>query len=318
MNLRCVPRKVFYAAIGAAIAMALGDVVPQFAGERGGELRSGHGIAPLLGRLVSRAHGATPEKGRVAASSWRHRVAGRTLIIAHRGFSAAYADNSREGFEGAIAAGADLIETDVRMSRDKVPVLSHDGDIDAFSDIGDLTAKELAAQSYVSLGELLKMARGRAGVLLDIKLDEVDFPTLVLKEVKRLGMEDQVIFGLRELAQVGRLRKSAPDVMILGFFRDYGEYPAFFAAGGDIARLWEEDIDARTLALARDASGAGRERPVWVTTRLRTLGESAGEIDPPRLRKLMEMGIDGLLVNDPVQAVDARAELKEIRRRKAK
>lgn len=308
MNLRFFPKKAVYAGVALAIAMTLSDVVPRVVGDGGGDLRSGHAIAPLLGWLVSRAHAAPPAKGRVAASSWRQRAAGRTLIIAHRGFSAAYPDNSREGFEGAIAAGADLIETDVRMSRDNILFLAHDGDIDTFTDIVDLTAKELAAQSFVSLGELLKMAKDRVGVLLDIKLDDVDFPAFVLKEVKRLGMEDQVIFGLRELAQVGPLRQSAPDVMILGFFRDYDEYPAFFAAGGDIARLWEEDIDARTLALARDASGAGRERPIWVTTRLRSLGESTGEIDPPRLRKLMEMGIDGLLVNDPVQALDARAE----------
>ncbi len=321
MNLRLLLKKAVYGGIAVAIAMTLTDVVPQVPGELGGNLggslRTGHPIAPLSGRLVSRAHAAPPAKGRVAASSWRQRAAGRTLIIAHRGFSAAYPDNSREGFEGAIAAGADLIETDVRMSRDKILFLAHDGDIDTFTDIVDLTAKELAAQSFVSLGELLKMAKDRAGVLLDIKLDDADFPAFVLKEVKRLEMEDQIVFGLRELPQVRRLRKSAPDVVILGFFRDYGEYPAFFAAGGDIARLWEEDIDAETLALARDASGAGRGRPVWVTTRLKALGESAGEIDPPRLRKLMEMGIDGLLVNDPVQALDVRAEFDGRRRRKA-
>ena len=317
MNLRFLPRKAVYAGITLAIAMTFTDVVPQFAGDLGGDLRSGHGVVPLLGRLVSLAHAVAPAKGRVVASSWRQRAAGRTLIIAHRGFSAAYPDNSREGFEGAIAAGADLIETDVRMSQDNILFLSHDADIDTFTDIEDLTAKELAAQSFVSLGELLKMVKDRAGVLLDIKLDDADFPAFVLKEVKRLGMEDQVVFGLRELAQVRRLRKSAPDVVILGFFRDYGEYPAFFAAGGDIARLWEEDIDAETLALARDASGAGRGRPVWVTTRLRALGESTGEIDPPRLRKLMEMGIDGLLVNDPEQALEVRAEFGGRRRRKA-
>ena len=321
MNLRFLLKKAVNGGIAVAIAMTLSDVVPQVPGNLGGDLggdwRSGHGIAPSPGRFVARAHAAAPGKGRVAASSWRQRAAGRTLIIAHRGFSAEYSDNSREGFEGAIAAGADLIETDVRMSRDNILVLAHDADIDVFSDIQDLTAKELAAQSFVSLAELLKMAKDRAGVLLDIKLDDADFPVLVLKEVKRLGMEDQVVFGLRELAQVRRLRKSAPDVMILGFFRDYGEYPAFFAAGGDIARLWEEDIDAETLALARDASGGGRERPVWVTTRLKALGEITGEIEPPRLRKLMEMGIDGLLVNDPVQALGVRAEVEDRRRRKA-
>ncbi len=321
MNLRFLLKKAVNGGIAVAIAMTLSDVVPQVPGDLGGDLggdwRSGHGIAPSPGRFVARAHAAAPGKGRVAASSWRQRAAGRTLIIAHRGFSAEYPGNSREGFEGAIAAGADLIETDVRMSRDNILVLAHDADIDVFSDIQDLTAKELAAQSFVSLAELLKMAKDRAGVLLDIKLDDADFPVLVLKEVERLGMEDQVVFGLRELAQVRRLRKSAPDVMILGFFRDYGEYPAFFAAGGDIARLWEEDIDAETLALARDASGGGRERPVWVTTRLKALGEITGEIEPPRLRKLMEMGIDGLLVNDPVQALGVRAEVEDRRRRKA-
>ncbi len=321
MNLRFLLKKAVNGGIAVAIAMTISDVVPQVPGDLGGDLggnlRSGHGIAPLPGRFVARAHAAAPGKGRVAASSWRQRAAGRTLIIAHKGFSAEYPDNSREGFEGAIAAGADLIETDVRISRDNILVLAHDADIDAFSEIPDLTAKELAAQSFVSLGELLKMAKDRAGVLLDIKLDDADFPALVLKEVKRLGMEGQVVFGLRELAQVRRLRKSAPDVMILGFFRDYGEYPAFFAAGGDIARLWEEDNDADTHAFARDASGGERERPVWVTTRLKALGESAGEIEPPRLRKLMEMGIDGLLVNDPVQALDVRAELENRRRSKA-
>jgi glycerophosphoryl diester phosphodiesterase len=321
MNLRFLLKKAVNGGIAVAIAMTLSEFVPQVPGDLGGDLggdwRSGHGIAPSPGRFVARAHAAAPGNGRGAASSWRQRAAGRTLIIAHRGFSAEYPGNSREGFEGAIAAGADLIETDVRMSRDNILVLAHDADIDVFLDIQDLTAKELAAQSFVSLAELLKMAKDRAGVLLDIKLDDADFPVLVLKEVERLGMEDQVVFGLRELAQVRRLRKSAPDVMILGFFRDYGEYPAFFAAGGDIARLWEEDIDAETLALARDASGGGRERPVWVTTRLKALGEITGEIEPPRLRKLMEMGIDGLLVNDPVQALGVRAEVEDHRRRKA-
>ena len=104
---------------------------------------------------------------------------------------------------------------------------------------------------------------------------------------------------------------------ILGFFRDYGEYPAFFAAGGDIARLWEEDIDERALGLAHGSTDNGGERPVWVTSGLRGAGEAVGEIDAERLKGLMEMGIDGILVNDPVQALGVRAEVEDRRRRKA-
>ena len=268
-------------------------------------------IAPAVAASVS-------AKGHSMALRWRRRVPGTALVIAHRGYSALYADNSLEGFEQAIAAGADLIETDVRMSSDNVLVISHDPDIDFFTDVHELSAAELAKQSVMKLDQVLKMARNRTGVLLDIKLDEPDFPALVLKEVKRFGMERQVVFGLRELAQVHKLRKLAPDVVILGFFRDYSEYPAFFAAGGDIARLWEEDINERTLKLARGPARDEGDRPVWVTTRLRARGESAGEIDPPRLRKLMEMGIDGFLVNDPVQALRVRAEFERRYRRLGK
>ena len=48
------------------------------------------------------------------------------LILAHRGYHAAVAENTFEAFEAAIMAGVNGIETDVRLSRDGVPVLVHD------------------------------------------------------------------------------------------------------------------------------------------------------------------------------------------------
>jgi glycerophosphoryl diester phosphodiesterase len=49
-----------------------------------------------------------------------------TLICAHRGASAQLPDNSLVAFEAAIAAGADMIEADVRRLADNTLVLSHD------------------------------------------------------------------------------------------------------------------------------------------------------------------------------------------------
>ncbi len=233
-------------------------------------------------------------------------------VIAHRGYSAVSAENSLEAFSRAIAAGADLIETDVRLSRDDVLMCSHDADLKRIKNvniaIADLTALELGTLGIVELIKVLDMARGRAGVLLDVKLEDEDFPARILAALGRLRMTDEVVFGLRTLAQTRALRSHAPGVAILGFFRDYGEYPAFFAAGGDMARLWEEDIDVSALGLAHGSTDNGGERPVWVTSGLRGAGEAAGEIDAERLKGLMEMGIDGILVNDPVQALGVRAE----------
>src|SRR2546430_17148868 len=50
-------------------------------------------------------------------------------VVAHRGASATYPENTLEAFEGAVAAGADVVELDVRLTADGVPVILHDLDV---------------------------------------------------------------------------------------------------------------------------------------------------------------------------------------------
>ena len=52
----------------------------------------------------------------------------RPLVIAHRGHSARYPENTLEAYRAAIASGADLVETDARLSADGVVIASHDPD----------------------------------------------------------------------------------------------------------------------------------------------------------------------------------------------
>ena len=52
--------------------------------------------------------------------------AGRTAVIAHRTCPLDAPENSREGVAFAAEVGADAVEIDLRLSRDGVPVLSHD------------------------------------------------------------------------------------------------------------------------------------------------------------------------------------------------
>ncbi|MEK7843741.1 MAG: glycerophosphodiester phosphodiesterase family protein, partial [Pseudomonadota bacterium] len=47
------------------------------------------------------------------------------LVIAHRGFHAAVPENTLAAFEAAVTLGVNGIETDVRISRDGLPVLIH-------------------------------------------------------------------------------------------------------------------------------------------------------------------------------------------------
>ncbi|KAI9654279.1 MAG: hypothetical protein M1831_005444 [Alyxoria varia] len=49
--------------------------------------------------------------------------------IAHRGHTAKYPENTIEAFKGAVHAGAHAVETDVRLTKDGVVVLSHDSNL---------------------------------------------------------------------------------------------------------------------------------------------------------------------------------------------
>lgn len=48
------------------------------------------------------------------------------VLVAHRGEPLAYPENSLAGYRAALRAGARYLETDVQLSADGVPVLSHD------------------------------------------------------------------------------------------------------------------------------------------------------------------------------------------------
>lgn len=47
-------------------------------------------------------------------------------LIAHRGYTLHYPENTLSAVRGAIAAGARYVEVDIQLSRDEVPVLFHD------------------------------------------------------------------------------------------------------------------------------------------------------------------------------------------------
>lgn len=49
-----------------------------------------------------------------------------TIIFAHRGLPVKFAENSLEGFRYAVTHGAEGVEFDVHLTKDKVPVVMHD------------------------------------------------------------------------------------------------------------------------------------------------------------------------------------------------
>ncbi len=128
----------------------------------------------------------------------------QVLVTAHRARHTRYPENSLAAIRDAIAGGADIVEVDVRTTRDGRMILMHDSDIDRTTDgrgkVKDLTWKEL--QQYHLQGggdtcriplleEALLTARGR--IMVDLDMKGVHVLPLV-RMVQHTGTARQVIF----------------------------------------------------------------------------------------------------------------------------
>ncbi len=69
------------------------------------------------------------------------------MIFAHRGFSARYPENTMAAFRAAYDCGADGIELDVQLTKDRIPVIIHDETIERTTNgigfVKDFTFNEL-------------------------------------------------------------------------------------------------------------------------------------------------------------------------------
>lgn len=78
----------------------------------------------------------------------------RPLVIAHRGSSAAFAENTRAAFLHALAEGSDGVEVDVHLTRDRQVVCLHDRTLERTSDgsgpVADHTLSQLRRLDFHS------------------------------------------------------------------------------------------------------------------------------------------------------------------------
>jgi glycerophosphoryl diester phosphodiesterase len=85
-------------------------------------------------------------------------------LVAHRGYPARYPENTLIGIQAAVQAGAHWFEFDVQLSRDIVPFLCHDDDLERTAGLAcrimDLSAAELAS---VDVGEARRFGSRYAG-----------------------------------------------------------------------------------------------------------------------------------------------------------
>lgn len=104
-------------------------------------------------------------------------------IIAHRGYSAKFPENTLMAFQAAVDAGADMIEFDVLLSKDNIPVIIHDDTLDRTTNgkgtVSHFTLKDLKKlnagqnEAIPTLEEVIQLTQGKIELHIEIKSEAV-------------------------------------------------------------------------------------------------------------------------------------------------
>lgn len=145
--------------------------------------------------------------------NWVHKMA----VAAHRGDWYNHYENTMEAFQAAWEAGVDMVETDLRLTKDDQVVLIHDETVDRTSDITGLVREFTLAQlREVNVGDpenvrqvptleaFLQWAQPLP-LLLNLELKEYDVPgnegrwqlcaDKAVAMVEQYGLGDRVVFN---------------------------------------------------------------------------------------------------------------------------
>ncbi|MBA2481885.1 MAG: glycerophosphodiester phosphodiesterase [Planctomycetes bacterium] len=229
--------------------------------------------------------------------------AGRPFrVIAHRGDSTHYPENTLAAFASAIALGADEIECDVRVTRDGVPVIHHDATlrrvlgVDAL--VSDLSCAEVLALvptrsrdggAEVRVPTLEQMLDAVGGIPLQIELKE---PSAVAATVAALrARADASLYGR---------------VILTSFHRDLILAARALDDRLSVGWLMTDDHDVDPAAC--DAAGIASVMPHWrrltsdVVSAAQRAGLSVrawGVKDLACAQSAIAAGADGCTYDDP-------------------
>lgn len=229
----------------------------------------------------------------------------RPLVFAHRGGAKLGPENTIAAFDRGMAAGADGLELDVRLSRDGEVVVIHDPTVERTTDargaVNQYTADELARMNVLGSGagvpRLAEVLARYPGAALIIELKEgAELALRTADLVRAAGALDRVVIGSYERSALRAVRRHEPRVPT-GSSRQETRL-ALYASRIGLAPHWaayrafqvpERTDDTRVVSrrFVRLAHAAGVAVQVWTVD------------EPEDILRLVSWGVDGIITDRP-------------------
>lgn len=188
------------------------------------------------------------------------------LVIAHRGYKGLYPENTLASFDAAIRHGAEMIELDITLTKDRKVVVIHDDTVDRTTngtgnvrtfplkklqrlDAGSWFDSRFSGERIPTLADVLDLAKDNISVNIEIKSSAWEFSApedaiekQVLMLVRDKKMTDQILVSSFEKNLLYNLR-SMDKTLPLSFLTDYKPDKNVFTTLKDLnAYSWNQDI----------------------------------------------------------------------------
>lgn len=256
------------------------------------------GILVVLG--VNFAYNVADKKG-VVDMGLKQRVE----VTAHRGYSAAYPENTIPAFKGAIEIGADWIELDVQETADGVIVVMHDSNLKrttgvdkeiwqtTYDEIKDLDNGSWFDRKYQevripTLEEVFEVTRGRIRLNIEIKPTghERNLEQKVVELIQKYHAKETCVVSSMKYDCLKKVKEADEDIETAYITSvSYGNFTVLQYADG-----YSVESMMLTQGFVNKAHRNGKEVYVWTVNSEDTL------------KKVIEMGVDKVITDDPVMA----------------
>lgn len=239
----------------------------------------------------------------------RRPIRTRPLVVAHRGFSSKGPENTLASYRLALELeGVDMAECDVYLSKDRVPILLHDEELDRTTTgrgkVGEFTLaelKKLDAGSWKGLE-----FKGEPIPTLQEALDLVKGRLHFVIEIKGPSMEKEVVEAIRAAG--------APPEQVMIFSFDHGAVDRIARLEPLLPTTWlieelpperepREEILRRALRARASSLGLSRKHVDQDFLRRAHLAGFTTYVwtanEPEEMQFLIEVGVDAIITDRP-------------------
>ncbi len=238
----------------------------------------------------------------------------RPIVVGHRGFRAKYPENTLVGFRAVVEAGIEMIELDVCLSKDRHVLVMHDETLDRTTngrgavrdtsweairllDAGSWFDRRFAGEPVPDLEKVFDAIGKRCVINVEIKPDAVEpeentdgIERQVAELIRRHGLLESVVVSSFHPLALKRLAafpvETRPLLAVLSGKKT--PFDPFEVLSSVSAFSWHPDH--RLI----DASAVERAHRLGALVLPYTVNDAAD------IRRLLHMGVDGIITDDPV------------------